>query len=209
MKYLLPTIGTVAFLWPSPGQSQTVTVRDYRFGSGRIVDLMPAAAQAAVPQLPKNGKPQPIALAAGPQAKKPLPNEAKDDAERQARDALREAQHKMVSAIRALNPSYAIAPVIGNGAASAGSFYIRARAVPGDDPAVVNTPWLGLPPPRVSGRCGWHAFPSWLYSGTLQIEGGPPRHAVAVDEDELAAMRQEIRTLRDKLDKLTEKAPAK
>ena len=56
-------------------------------------------------------------------------------------------------AIRSLNPSYAIAPVIGNSSASGGSYYIRSNAYPYQySNAYGTTTWLaapplGLPPP--------------------------------------------------------------
>jgi hypothetical protein len=48
--------------------------------------------------------------------------------DQETRDAINQAYSDLAQAVRSLNPSYAIAPVVGRSAASGGSFYIRGRA---------------------------------------------------------------------------------
>jgi WD40 repeat protein len=111
--------------------------------------------------------------------------------------ALNDGLTSLSLALRALNPSYAIAPAVGLNSATAGSFYVQVppgAAVPGPTPGSASDPnrgierfngirrvnelgsgpRLGLPAASVA-CCPGRAveFPSWLYTGTVHVKGAP------------------------------------
>jgi hypothetical protein len=177
---------------------------------------------------PENGDAQPKAAK--------FPNEATIaplvNGVQEVRDALNQGYSELARAIRSLNPSYAIAPVVGRSAATGGSFYIRGQVSvvpyqlsysPGVVPAVATVPaaryrWVqtgsatpyavpisvALPPPVVLGGSSYQ-LPWWLYTGTVDLNVAVPVAApvaVVPATDEVRALREELRKLREQVEKL-------
>lgn len=177
MKSFLMVLATSVAIGVPAVEAQTVVPRETRVGRSRTVELVP------------------VEKAPAPAAKAKVEQRQADQKDKvpegKLRDAVNDKLAEIETAIRGLNPSYAIAPVIGAHAASAGSFYIRLPA--GADDAAKTTALAELPRPHFVGRACrsshmriwpaplWPAsdWPSWLYTGTIQVEGEAPRRAVA------------------------------
>jgi len=155
--------------------------------------------------------------------------------ERPARDRVRSALESelgdIAGAIGSLNQSYAIAPVIGPGAATGGSVFIDRTDV-GDrvidrrddldddldddvDDDLRADRNLGrhlLPAPRVLGGCGTcYVLPGWLYGEVpgRWDRGGVDRAVVVELLRDLRDMRREVERLRAEVRRLESKLPEK
>jgi hypothetical protein len=255
VKQILAALASALLVWTGPVRAQSVVVRDTRIGNSRVTEFLPLAPVSAPAQANAQLPAHYVAAQDDPAAK-PVPNQPvpripapKDDAasrpaarswvdpQQDYRDAVVESMGELATAIRALNPSYAIAPVIGPSAMTAGSYYIRTSAMPVSTayyvaptagtsyylapagrtayylaPALASPPVV-VPPPVVIGGYGYGygygygGYPSWLYSGTLRVDVPPVAPVVAVKEPSAAELKDEIRRLRAQLDELTRRLP--
>ena len=137
-------IVAATFIVSGPVRAQAVFSRDVKIGSMGVTEI--AQAPAVVPT-PFAGK-MLVGVAAAQPAAKAQPGDPKAgktngqvapavgqppvpaDPQLQMRDAVNDGMKELAEAIRSLNPSYAISPVVGNSAMSGGSYYIRSGAMP-------------------------------------------------------------------------------
>jgi hypothetical protein len=221
MRHL--SIAALAVLFAASAQAQTVTGRTSRFGPGRITEIAQAPVQPVVKAVGTATQPQdpPGVTKPGPangkaQVVVPAANNGGTRPQVQIRDALNDGFTGLAEAIRSINPSYAIAPVVGGSAMTGGSYYIRTSAVPIVYPPVfplayAPVQWTAVAPvvpaPVV---LGWPtSYPAWLYTGTVRVDVPPTQiravAAVATDDSTVAALKEEVRKLREQVRELNER----
>lgn len=115
---------------------------------------------------------------------------------------------QLASAVRRLNQSYVVAPVVSPSAATGGSYYIdinrpadegRISVAPGTEPGpegrvIVAPRSVRLPPPVYVGPSGVRTLPRWLY-GDLEEEYSTVDPALVAPADEVMRLRQTVREL--------------